>query len=330
MANLPNKPFVFNYNARDYDPATYTIPKTSGQTMDMDMVWTATTTAVRDQIVFDEDHISVPVSAYSLFDFGTLEANPLNNTASAPALTIVAKFKITDNSQGTNFIANRDSSRYNWMFRTGASNITFHTSEQNTEASKVVGYTPSDLTIALVRINGNRRIEIKNLTEGTSNTPFTTTWNNEGTTGFAFFKGSIKPSSLEYMAGDFYWCYVSREVLTDEEIQQVIKYNEGGLNITPDHADFTFTGGTASTVVESETPWTATTTDNWVSFVPTTGASGTTSITITVPKNDFNTRTGKITFTDAEDNTAEFNITQRGIDGLVPNKKLYKGDRRLN
>lgn len=102
------------------------------------------------------------------------------------------------------------------------------------------------------------------------------------------------------------------------------------LSITPDHADFTFTGGTASTVVESETPWSGATTNPWITFAPTTGASGTTTVAITVSKNDFNSRTGKIVFTDAEENTGEFNITQGGTSGLVPNKKLYKGDRRLN
>ena len=182
MANLPNKPFVFNYNARDYNPSTFTIPKTSGQTMDRDMVWTATTSSIRDQIAFDEDHISVPLSAYSLFDFSTVNENPMNNLPSSPAMTIIVKFKTTDISKGSNLICNRDLATYNWMARVGANSsrvLTLHTLNGNTGASESVSYTQSSVITAVWRVNTDRKIEIKNLTEGTSNTPFTSAWQAE-------------------------------------------------------------------------------------------------------------------------------------------------------
>lgn len=31
----------------------------------------------------------------------------------------------------------------------------------------------------------------------------------------------------EAMSGDYYWTYMTKRVLTDDEIQQVIDYNEG-------------------------------------------------------------------------------------------------------
>lgn len=333
MANLPNKPFVFNFNARDYNPSTFTIPKTSGQTMDRDMVWTATTTAVRNQIAFDEDHISVPLSAYSLFDFSTIEENPMNNTASAPAMTIIVKFKTTDTSKGPNLICNRGSGNsggdfYNWMMRTVAV-LSLHTAASNGSSSEVVTCTPGAVTTAVIRVNANRQIEIKNLTDGTSNTPFTSTWKN-GSRWFSYFVWYDGIRINEPMSGDFYWCYASREVLTDEEIQQVIAFNESKFGPDSRGTTIAASGGTATTNLDSETGWTATTTSPWITISPASGESGTTAITFTVKKNLFSQRTGVVTFTSDAGDVAEYTITQEGQDKVAPINKMYKGTRRIN
>ena len=338
MANLPNKPFVFNYNARDYNPSTFTIPKTIGQTMDMDMVWTATTSSIRDQIVFDEDHISVPLSAYSLFSFSTVEENPMNNTASAPAMTIVVKFKTTDFGRGSNLICNRgpvsggSGDNYNWMMRVGSNGsrvLTLHTTNDNTGASQSVSYTQSSAITAVWRVNTDRQIEIKNLTDGTSNTPFTSTWKN-GSRWFSFFVWYERNRVSEPMSGDFYWCYASREVLTDEEIQQVIAFNESKFGPDSTGTTIAASGGTATTNLEAETGWTATTTSPWITISPASGESGTTAITFTIRKNNFAPRTGVVVFTDDNGDTAEYTINQEGQDKLLPVNKMYKGTRRIN
>lgn len=329
MANLPNKSFVFNYNARDYNPATFTIPKTSGQTMDRDMVWTATTTAVRNQIAFDEDHISVPLSAYSVFNFTTSGANPMNNTTTAPAMTIVVKFKVTNTNNGSNLICNRDGSWHNWMARTGASTISLHTFASNSSASQTASYSQNTVVTVVWRVNANREIEIKNLTEGSSNTPFTASWLS-GAQWFSFFAWNDTQTSIkEPMAGDFYWAYASREVLTDEEIQQVIAFNESTFGPDTTGSTIAASGGTATTTLESETGWTATTTSPWITISPVSGESGTT-VSFTVQKTLFSQRTGVVTFTSDGGDTAEYTITQKGTEGIVPINKVYKGTRRLN
>lgn len=331
MASLPNKSFVFNFNAKNYNPSTFTIPNEEGATMNRDMVWSATTTSVRNNIqLVDGDHISVPISAYSLFDFSTSGANPMNNTTSEPAMTIVAKFKITDNSKGGNFICNRDMSTYNWMARTGASTISLHTANSNTSSSQMATYTPSSITTAVWRVNTSRQIEIKNLTQGTSNTPFTSTWNS-GSIGFAFFIWWKNGSSFgEPMAGDFYWCYASREVLTDEEIQQVINFNENTFGPDEESADVPYSGGSVSVNLSAEgVSWTASTTNNWTTISPTTG-TGDSVVTLTVGKNNFNERTGTVTFTSGAGDEAEFTINQGGTDGLLPFNKIYRNGRRIN
>ena len=336
MASLPNKSFVFNFNAKNYNPSTFTIPNEEGATMDRDMVWSATTMAVRNNIQFvDDDHISVPLSAYSLFDFSTSEANPMNNTASAPAMTIIAKFKRTDTtSSGSEFISNRgpgdgSSDYYNFMCRysRNTGNITLHTTYQNTTNGATS--TPGTVITAMWRVNANRQIEIKNLTQGTSNTPFTSSW-NPGSRWFSFFCWYYNSSPREFIAADFYWCYASREVLTDAEVEQVIKFNESSFGPDDDSADVPYSGGSVSVNLSAEgVSWTASTTNNWITISPTTG-TGDSVVTLTVSKNNFSERTGTVTFTSGAGDEAEFTINQGGTDGLLPYKKIYRNGRRIN
>lgn len=336
MANLPNKPFVFNFNAKNYNQSTFTIPNEEGATMDRDMVWSATTSTVRSQIAFSDDHITVPSSAFSHFEFTTSGANPINNTTSAPAMTIIAKFRLTGG--GPNLICNRDGSTYNLMARVGAYtastvSLSLHTANSNsTNSGQFVSYTKGSVITALWRVNSSRQIEIKNLTAGTSNTPFTSTWNN-GSKWFDFFIWCRGGNPLEFsepMAGEFYWCYFSKEVLTDEEVQQVIKFNERSFG--PDSTGTTIaqSGGTSTANIEAETGWTVTTKPTWVTVSPSSGESGTTSITFTIKKNNFSSRTGTVVFTDDGGNEAEYTIDQGGTDGLLPYNKIYRNGRRIN
>ena len=329
MASLPNKSFVFNFNAKNYNPSTFTIPNEEGATMDRDMVITATTTTVRNQVVFDEDHITVPTSAISTFDFSTTGENPLNITETSQSLTVVFKQR---KISWTNFLGSRINATYpNWIIRTGGTGISFHSNNNgNTDSSKTALYDSGSVVTVLVRVN-NLSVEIKNLTTGESNTPFNTT-KTGAVSSFSFFASRSSTTALviEPGSGDFYWCYASREVLTDEEIQQVIKFNESSFG--PDSTGTTIaqSGGTSTASIEAETGWTVTTKPTWVTVSPSSGESGTTAVSFTIKKNNFSFRTGTVVFTDDEGNTAEYTIEQGGTDGLVPFEKMYRNERRIN
>lgn len=334
MASLPNKSFVFNYNAKNYNPNTFTIPNETGASLNMDMVWTATTSTIRSQISFSEDHISIPSSAFSFFDFSTSDANPINNTTSAPAMTIVAKFKLT--SGGSNFLCNRGpvsntGDNYNFMARVGSTTsgkLSLHTANSNSSDSNVASYTPGTTVTAVWRVDTSRQISITNLTENISNTPFKNTWNG-GCRWFTFFVWRNASGAVtETMAGDFYWCYFSKEYLTDEEIQQVVNYNESSFGPDRDSDVVATSGGTVQVTLSAETTWSASTASDWITISPITG-SGETNVTLTVAKNLFTNRTGAVTFTDGED-TALFTIYQGGTDGLVPYKKIFRNENRIN
>lgn len=329
MASLPNKSFVFNYNAKDYISSTHTIPRTSGQTLALDMVWSGRTATVRNQITFDEDHLNIPTSAFSTYWLSSVAANPLNITASAPSMTLVVKYKRTGG--GANIIANRDSSTYNWMARQGATTLSFHTANSNTSAGQTTPCTNGSVITVVYRID-NREIEIINLTTGDKNTPFTTDWRN-GVQGFSFFAGNARSSypNSEFMSGEFYWAYLSREVLTDAEIHQVVKFNEGGgISIDSTGTTIAQSGGTSTANIEADTGWTVTSSPSWVTVSPASGETGTTAITFTVKKNNFSSRAGTVVFTDDEGNEAEYTIDQGGTDGIVPYKKIYRNNRRIN
>lgn len=335
MANLPNKSFVFNFNAKNYVSSTRTIPNESGASMNMDMVWSGTTATARNNIAFDTDHISIPLSAYSIFNFSTSGANPMNNTTTAPALTIVAKFKVTNTSSGANFLNNRDNSTYNYFARCGGGYLSFGTLGGGNSGP---AFDTGSTVIAVWQVNSSRSITIKNITSGTSTNIGTTTWNG-GTKWFTFFcwkRGTSTTSTStsvwgEFMSGDFYWCYASREVLTDAEIQQVIKFNEGGgISIDSTGTTIVQSGGTSTANIDADTGWTVTSSPSWVTVSPASGESGTTAIAFTIKKNNFSSRTGVVVFTDDGGNEAEYTIEQGGTENQLPYNKIYRNDRRIN
>lgn len=329
MANLPNKSFVFNYNARDYDPATFTIPKTSGQTMDRDMVWTAMTESIRGQIEFNDDHLTIPTSAFSFFNFSTTGANPMNITTSTPNLTLIVKYKY-----GTNFgdvVANRSYSPggYNWMLRS-SSVISLHTSTSNTGLPSSVTVSDTSVTMTAAVVVNNKVVSIKNLTENTSNTPFTPSY-QQGSLIFSFFAAFANQNEYpnEFRDGDFYWAYASREVLTDEEIQQVIKYNEGAnFELSSTGSTVSRSAGSVSVGITSELNFSASTSANWISISPATGDSGTTSVTINYAENTGDKRTGIITFTNSDNDEITYTLVQKGV--LFPIDNQYLNGNVIN
>lgn len=235
---LPDKSFVFNYNAKNFDQSTFTIANESDGTLQQDMVWSATTSTVRNNIVLSDDHISVPMSAFSRFDFSSTGANPMNITDAAPSLTMLMKVRVTgaETSAGQsapmtgdasyNIFCTRDNSNYNLMWRTNNKSwIICGGAGYDASPNSVPVATATTITL-LLRIN-NKQVEIKNLTAGTSNTPFTPTF-NQPTSLFSFFASFYNSGNplKEKTTGDFYWTYASREVLTDDEVQQVVHYND--------------------------------------------------------------------------------------------------------
>ena len=318
MANLPSNTFLFNYNAKEYNPSTQTLPKTNGQLFDEDIVFSGTPHS------YTEDYLDFSNSnLYYYKDFNTSSLNPFNRNSSNNSFTMVYKtsgFTINDSS---NLFSNRDetSTNYNYMVRA----TVFHTKD-----SSYLSLTPdTNPQIVVIRVNSDGSSERK-VVDANGNTlqsvsASTIEWGH-ATTRITFF--GRRTSSLQEPFNDiFYWMYLSNETLTDSEILQVIKYNEGltdNLSISKEEMSFSYSGGTDSLVVSLlENTWSASTNDNWISISPATGATGDTTVTISVNP-CLDSRTGSVTFTDGAQ-TKELTVSQIFNDKIPINKLFYNG-----
>ena len=209
-ATLPNVPFSVNYNANNYDVNTKTLAKTSGQLVDTDAVITAGTPTVHDGYLTIASGTRATISGYQTY---------FNRTNSAPNLTIVSKQR----TEGSNchMFANRDGN-YNWMYRVYSTKLTLHGSSETGQLA--VSTQP---VIEAARVYDNRTVKYNNYTNNTTSSASSFSYGSTNSSKFAMFQGYAS-STGEYFVGDFYWVYMSQNTLTDDQVQQVIDYNEGG------------------------------------------------------------------------------------------------------
>lgn len=326
MASLPNKSFLFNINARDYDASTYSFPRENGAS-----ITSAITFSYRDggNPVVHDGYLTIPAGTHINFLYTSTGANPFNISSVSDSMTIVFKAKTTS---GENLIGNRSDASYdgqsyggtyNYMFRDKETYYTIHFSSEGNANVPITRTNP--VTISYVFNNGSvSGYNWTTSTQGATSSYGTRT----GSSRFGLFTGNY---SGENWAGDFYWMYISKTALTDAEIEQVIAYNESaGIDISPTGTTIAQSGGTSTTNIEAETGWTVTTKPTWVTVSPSSGESGTTAVTFTIKKNNFSSRTGTVVFTDDGGNEAEYTIDQGGTDGLVPFEKMYRNERRIN
>lgn len=218
-SSLPNVPFQFNYNAMDYSNGV--LHKTDGGLFDEDAVLN-NPSAVS---VNADGSINISSKSYFTKEYSNNSENPLNRNSENPTLTIVYKAK--HNGTDYHLLSNRNIS-YNWMLRIGNSNekiVWLHTSKVSASSAIHVDYTTVPTIVSLcVGTDGYGRMvnHTDNIVGDSVNADYGSSNNT-----FNLFYGGF---SSEYFTGDFYWIYCSTEALTDEQIQQVIDYNESKFN----------------------------------------------------------------------------------------------------
>lgn len=207
IVTLPNVPFTVNYNAKNYDASTKTFAKTEGQLANTDVTVSGTLTAHDGYVTVSSGSRGV-ISGYDDY---------FNRTNSTPNLTIISKQR-TEGSY-CHLFANR-SSNYNWMYRPYSSKLTLH---GTTERSSLTVTTQP--VIESVRVDSNMSVTYNNYNDNTSNTVYDFSYGSPNGS-VALFAGYTN-ASTEWFVGDFYWIYMSQNTLTDEQVQEVINYNEG-------------------------------------------------------------------------------------------------------
>lgn len=212
---LPEVEFEVNYNAKLYNSTTHTIPNHENAHTQVDMVFQS---GYYPTYTEGSDHITWP----TLNNGPTLgsSVNPnFNRASSAPNLTIIAKALTTANQAHSVFV-NRGTN-YNWMFRWYRTKLTLH----GTSETGQIAVSDSEPNIAWARVNSSAQVDYGNYTQQTTVQPVSFTYGSQNNLGPAFFRGYSNQNS-EIWGGDFYWLYMTRNTLTDEQIQQVIEYNE--------------------------------------------------------------------------------------------------------
>lgn len=214
-STLPT-PFMFNYNAKLYNPVTYTFEKTDGQLFDEDLTLNkAPYSYTSDSVYFGNTQAYTGRTGY------TNNNNPFNRDASNCTLTFIYKTSGWTNNDGwTRIFANRyPSGTYNWWILGN---------RINEFILNCPNYNPQ---ICVIRVNADGSAIRKFLdTDGNvvaSATTASMNWYQGTAQGFGFFHGyGNGGDTREYFNKTFYWMFCSLEALTDEEIQQVIDYNE--------------------------------------------------------------------------------------------------------
>lgn len=216
--SLPDVPFMFNYNAKNYSNGV--IPNAAGALFEYDC--TLSNTNVVD---YYGDYLTFNGDGNFSHNFSSTSNNPFNRSGNEP-MTIICKSKIpTDTEQ--HILANRGGS-HNWMVRIGDTynNINqawLHTSKSSAGNNMIrVPITVDVPNIVAFRCLNDGNGFAQNYTTGEIGVTTNTSWGSNSNE-INFFDGGFVG---EIFLGDFYWMYCSLEQLTDEQIQQVIEYNE--------------------------------------------------------------------------------------------------------
>ena len=213
--SLPDVPFMFNYNAKNYSNGV--IPNAAGALFEYDC--TLSRTSVVD---YYGDYLTFNADGNFSYTYSSSSNNPFNRTGNQP-MTIIMKTRTVNNGGDNHALANRGIDfTYNWMCRIGNGYQWLHTSNNSYSSSIAVPYTYGTENIVAYRCLDNGKGYAQNYSTGVVGETKNTNWGGKTIT-INFFDGGY---SGEIFLGDFYWMYCSKEQLTDEQIQQVIEYNE--------------------------------------------------------------------------------------------------------
>lgn len=218
--SLPDKSFVFNYNVKNIDGSS--MLATNGQLYDSNATIQGNYTKYDDHIsITGTTYTSYPVACIKLADAHTY----LNRSSSNPTLTVITKALTSSSVSRYNYslIQNRGK-HYNWMYRQWNNHLSFH----GTREFRLLDVSTTEPSILSVRVNNDLSVTGNNWSTSAQNTVTGLAYGNQNVGGAVMFTEYYNQNDVENWFGDFYWVYVSQEVLTDAEVQQVIEYNEGG------------------------------------------------------------------------------------------------------
>lgn len=222
---LPISDFNFNYNFKNYDSATQTVPNDPNANWNQDLVLQGTP-------VVNTDHITVTNSdAYAQFPFASENENIFNlSNSKGYEMTVIFKIGACNASSENDLISNRGytatggNDRYNWMVRPHTTSVKLHDSSGQ-KASCNYSTKPN---IIVTTVSSTATIKNSSFTDNTTASQSGGFSNQSGR--ICFFCANTRSTSTtvinESFNGVCYWMFQANRVLTDSEINDVIIFNE--------------------------------------------------------------------------------------------------------
>lgn len=223
--SLPDVPFSLNYNAKQYIASAFTIPQTVGQLQNVDAVCNYGYNIVDHS---SDGYISITGNTRMILSGNNGTYLNRFNTESGAAMTIISKAVNKVNSNANNsLLTNRRRGtieNINWMWRQYYNKMILH---GMTDAAQIPcsSSVPNIIAVRTYYDNGTK-IYYNNITQNTSTSPESFEYIGNGIDNGGSMFCDYSDNNDEFWEGDFYWIYMSQTTLTDEQIQQVIDYNE--------------------------------------------------------------------------------------------------------
>ena len=223
---LPNVPFEFLYQAKDFDEEGHFIPNHKKANLKEAMLQLTENipTLVNKKLLRIADRCEGYLDKWEKY---ATESGAHFFRTGDNSMTIICKVAPNLSANGAaDFISNRGGG-YNYMLRIGAHDgFYLHTSDAYSP-SRTLYFDSEDPQVLAVRAFGEENyILLENLTTGKSLRIDGINWGG-GNNIFKFFYND----GGEFYLGDFYWAYYSFELLTDQQVTQVVDAVEGKVNI---------------------------------------------------------------------------------------------------
>ena len=223
--NLPNVSFEFNYNACEYDEATHAIPNhkesdLSGYNLQLS----------GNIPTYDADKGSLLMNSIcrgwiDKWNFESTSSGQYFYRSGSDDMTVIFKVAPDLDSRSCDFIANRGGG-YNYMVRVDGNRNRFYLHTKKAyQGDRSIALTSEDEQVLVVRVNGSGNyILLDNLTTGESLKINGINWGGSNNVFKLFYN-----DDGEYFMGKFFWVYYSKEYLSDEDMNSVVKYNNDVL-----------------------------------------------------------------------------------------------------
>ena len=210
-------PFMFNYNALNFDPETRRLSNSSGAS------WNRTLSMQSAGFSYRGDHLHISRGAAIRYKFTSPQVNPFNRTGQDD-LTIIAKVKGENSAYYSIFSCRGSAStstNYRFQEGGGTDNTQYFSLLDNRSYGYAPGLTVNTLPNIIIVRARNGYIWLESFTDRLSSAMMPVEWGGLSEYVSFFYGGSAG----QYWQGDFYWMFLANRALSDSEIQQVINYN---------------------------------------------------------------------------------------------------------